>query len=155
MNLIQLFKQLQEGEALTMAEARFMSDHTTAELSSAADVANGVTKRHYYLFTFTIDPKKHKLCDDTYDKVQEYIIKQLKRKPLRICEAYLVREGGDEEAKHTHWHASVTSEKPISKDRFNYYNKIYGNIDISKSKLQTNDEALDYISKRYAPSKVV
>lgn len=105
-------------------------------------------KYYYYLITFT-------LKEDTNDeeKIHQYIKKQLQRKALKIVEAHLAKEYTKK--GRPHWHASVKSEKYLAKDRFNYFVKKYGNIDISKNNSQTLEESINYINKSTTSEQIV
>lgn len=107
-----------------------------------------ITKSHRYMITFT-------LKDDGYDdnEVKDYIIKQLKREPLQIHEAYLCHELTKK--GRSHWHAAVTSSRTLKKDRFHYYIKKYGNIDISKTRAQNLEETKNYLSKDSMAIKII
>lgn len=112
----------------------------------------GSCTQYRYLVTFTVDPRKsgHKSTNEIYD----YIYKQFKRTPLQVKQAYIVQEG-DGKKKHIHWHVAVETNKALKKDRFNYYTKKYGNIDISKTKAETLQHALKYISKEAEPQCII
>lgn len=109
---------------------------------------NNEGKTYRYLITFT-------LKNDTFeeDEVEKYIIKQLKRKPLQIIGAHINKEYTKK--GRAHWHASIESIKSLKKDRFHYYIKKYGNIDISKTKAQNLEEGINYISKDSISKKII
>ncbi len=97
-------------------------------------------KKYYYLITFTLRKDR-----DDIENVEAFIKTQAFRPALQIIKASFVREltkGG-----RPHWHMAVISTKIIKKDRFNYYQKHYGNIDISKNKHNTTVDMLDYMCK--------
>ncbi len=122
--------------------------HETFHECFKAFLKNREQKRYRYLITFTL----RKPCDDI-PAISSYIKSQLKRKPLKIEEAHLVQELT--KAGIPHWHASVITTKPLKKDRFNYYEKLYGHVDIS-STLGTNiEETLNYISKDSLPIQII
>lgn len=107
-------------------------------------------KDYHYMITFTIDPKRHDVkSEELHKEIQNYITKRTKM--LKVQQAYIVQEGGDEEEKHTHWHVSLLSKKPIKGNRFAYYKIKYGNYDYSPSKNGNNEEALNYMSKQTEP----
>lgn len=155
MDLKSLVTKLINKDTMSLAEATELHLYPKKQIFKEIDKQQGKVKLYYYLLTFTLDPKKNTLSDDLYDTVEEYICKQMKRQPLRVTESHIVREGSDEDQKHTHWHVSVICEKHLKKDRFSYYVKLYGNIDISKSQIQSNTEHLDYMSKQNTPKRVV
>lgn len=140
----EILKHLPDIKWITSSKSRFQQ---------AYNEVHGVVKQYFYLITFTVDPKKQ--GDKSTNDIKKYILKQLLRKPLNIVEAYLVQEGGAPSKKHIHWHAVVRSTKPIKKDRFHYYIKTIGNIDVSRTKTDTIQEALNYISKEHQPTRVV
>lgn len=108
---------------------------------------------YYYMITFTLDPKKNKFNDLLYDTVEKYIKKILvkvnkKYKPFYV---QLVREGGDDDHKHTHWHACVVSETCFDSTIVSYYQQKYGNIDISTNHSQNIHPTIKYMSKQSLP----
>ena len=100
-----------------------------------------------YLLTFTVGHKHDE------DEVEAYIIKQLNRKPLRLLQAYLVKEYTKKGIAH--WHCPIESAIPIKKDRFNYYKKLYGNLDLSRTKAQNLEEGINYTSKDSLARKII
>lgn len=117
------------------------------EWHEAFKLYNPHSKKYVYLVTFT---KK----DETDDSIiEKYIINQFKRKPLKITEAHIVKELTKK--GKSHWHVAVETEKPLKKDRFNYYIKKYGLIDISKNREQNIQTTLNYISKDNLPTKII
>lgn len=107
-------------------------------------------KKYYYLITFTLRKDMKHLADEA----EKYIKKQFtERPPLQIQEAYYVRELTKKGMPH--WHVSVCSTTPIAKNRFQYYNKKYGFIDVSKSKQKTLTNGMEYLSKSATPEKLV
>lgn len=105
-------------------------------------------KKYYYLVTFTIHPE----YASREREIEEYIRRQFLRVPLRIKEAWIVRELTATNVPH--WHVAVCTYKALKKDRFNYYVKKYGFVDISKSRLNSLEESLNYISKVEQPTKI-
>lgn len=104
-------------------------------------VNNNSKTNYFYLITFTV-----RECVTTKEEVlQQYIESQFKRRALRIIQADIVKEYTKK--GKVHWHVSVISEKRLLKKHFNYYTKKYGFVDISKTKIQTNEESLNYINK--------
>lgn len=93
-----------------------------------------------YMVTFTL----RSLPEDE-DVIEGYIISQFHRAPLQVVEAHISKEYTQTGVPH--WHVVVTTRKCLKKDRFHYYIKKYGNIDISRTKAQTLDEGLNYINK--------
>lgn len=127
----------------TEQDLRLFSRMSTSRINRLMDEYNGVKKTYRYLITFTLDPKKG---PHNIEKIEEYIVKQFHRKPLGILHAEYVKEGNGQD-KHIHWHAAVETSKPLKKDRFNYYIKLYGKLDISRTKAQNLEETLNYINK--------
>lgn len=104
-------------------------------------------KTYTYMITFTIDPKKHDVKDTKlHDIIAEYVVGfACKRNALR---ADVVKEGTDEDHKHTHWHLGLELKKYL--DFFNflkYYRKIYGKVDVSRSWSNDYNNVLIYINK--------
>ncbi len=109
------------------------------------------TKRYYcYLITFTLTKM---YSPDALETIKKYVISQMKRPALRIKEAHYVQELTKNGIPH--WHFSVKSEKYIAKNRFNYYEKKYGFVDISKSVSNSLDESLNYINKVSPSVKII
>ncbi len=107
-------------------------------------------KKYYYLITFTL---KAKPSEEDEKKIEKYILSQMKRKALRISKADYVKEYTKEGVAH--WHIAVEAGKYIAKNRFNYYIKQYGYIDISKTKIQSRSEMLNYINKTDKSIKIL
>ncbi len=99
-------------------------------------------KHYYYLITFTLKPNIDK---EKYDKIEEYIISQMKRPALKITEAHYVREYTKNHIAH--WHVSLSCLKCLPKNRFNYFEKLYGHVDISKTTDKSLNEGINYINK--------
>jgi hypothetical protein len=100
-------------------------------------------KFYYYMITFTIRDEH----DSIHETIEDYIKSQFTDRPaLGIVEATL----GMELTKRGihHWHVVVKSTKHIAKDRFQYYEKLYGKVDISKNYSQNLNDGLNYISKK-------
>lgn len=154
MNLHDKAKAILLKEEYSYQDANFLSEIPKKVLYKVMDEISGKVKTYCYLCTFTKDPTKVK--DVTDDFLFSYVKKQFLREPLKIVTAYIAQEGGeDDENKHVHWHVAVKTTKPLKKDRFNYYIKKYGNIDIDKSKCNTIDEAVNYLSKTSTPIQVI
>lgn len=107
-------------------------------------------KSYYYLITWTINKN---ICTKSESDVDAYIRDQHRRAPLQITSAYLCKEYTKKGVPH--WHSSVITKTPLKKDRFNYYRKTIGNIDISKTKHNSNLESLNYISKSTIPEQLI
>lgn len=98
-------------------------------------------KKYYYLITFTLKPD----VDVVDIIIENYIIQRLKRKALNIIKCGFVKEYTKNGVAH--WHAAVISTKYISKDRFKYYEKLYGIVDIDKNYSQNYEFMNTYINK--------
>lgn len=121
-------------------------------LSKLCDKARG--KRYHYMMTFTIDPSRHDTNNlDLQTEIENYIKKRTKT-IKSVIESYIVKEGGDDDHKHTHWHVSILSDQPIKKSRWSYYNTLYGMFDYSPSRDGNNQEALNYMSKQRVPELI-
>lgn len=108
-------------------------------------------KKYRYLITFTLDPKRNRDKTKEYleEACEQYVTNQAWRDPLHIIYYAFVKEYT--KSGQPHWHAVVITTKPLKKDRFNHYIKLYGNIDISKTKVTNIQESLNYISKEGIP----
>lgn len=105
---------------------------------------------YHYMITFTIDPNKHPKVDTELTKrIEDYITAQSTRSGLHIKEMHYVKEF--HKNGRPHWHVSLSTTKSIKKALFSYYQKIYGNIDFSRSKGKNNQDALAYMSKSGTP----
>ncbi len=107
-------------------------------------------KRYYYLITFTLSDE-NKDADEV--NVYNYIKSRLQRSALQVEKAHLVIEYTKQDRPH--YHASVISKKYISKDRFKYYIKKYGFVDISKNHSQNYETMLKYITKSDIPEQII
>lgn len=106
---------------------------------------------YYYLVTFTIDPKINTSSDD---EIESYIKKQFTDRPsLKVLEAHIVKEFTQKGIAH--WHVSCKTGKPLKKDRFHYYMRKYGQIDISKNRHKNLNDGLNYISECDTPTRLV
>lgn len=108
-------------------------------------------RRYYYLLTFTLNPKLE--VDETEDEIEKYIITRVKRKALKIVKAHIVKEYTKKGVAH--WHVATKSKRYISKDRFKYFEKKYGFIDISKNHSQNYNFMMDYITKSNIPKEII
>ncbi len=107
-------------------------------------------KRYFYMITFTLNDENK---DQDEKKIQKYIMSRVKRSALHVLKAHIVNE---KTSKGTpHWHVAVESSKYISKDRFKYYTKQYGFVDISKNHSQNYETIMKYISKESKPIQFI
>jgi len=105
-------------------------------------------KKYYYLVTFTLRP------DIGEEGIEDYIISQFENRiPMQVEKAYIVKEYTKKQK--THWHVSVCTNKFLKKNMFNYYVRKYGFVDIRKSRLNSIEESLNYISKVDTPKELV
>jgi len=112
----------------------------------------GINKKHYfYLCTFTLSVN---VCPSVrkVNEIEEYIIRQFRRVPLKIVQAYYAKEYTKKNIPH--WHVAVETTKFLSKNSFNYYQKIYGFVDISRSRINSIEESLNYINKDNVSIKI-
>ncbi len=86
--------------------------------------------------------------------IEKYIISQFTERPaLCVKEAHIVKEYT--KANVPHWHIAVKTTKFLAKNRFNYYEKKFGMIDISKSTNKSLQESINYINKDILSTKIV
>lgn len=118
---------------------------------------------YYYMLTFTLNPKlaerneaylgDGRFRESWYNRVEKYIKKLSQNKAWELDFFAIVREGGDEQHKHVHWHVSIKTRKYFDfKRNLSYYMKLYGNVDKQLSKLSTNKYAYKYMSKQCEPT---
>lgn len=102
-------------------------------------------KRYMYLVTFTLK------TDSIKDALQaeEFVKSQAERTALQIKKYAYVKELTKQGTPH--FHVVVETLKPLKRNRFQYYEKLFGSVDISRTKGQTTQEALQYISKDSTP----
>lgn len=100
-------------------------------------------KYYYYMVTFTIEDEH----DPIHETIEDYIKQQFTNRPaLGVVEAHMSTELTKRNIHH--WHVSVKTTKHLAKDRFQYYEKLYGKIDISKNHSQNLNDSLNYIAKK-------
>lgn len=130
-----------------------MNAHNLSKMhnSKIRDILFG--KEYVYMLTFTLDPKKNKFSEDLYNDVEQYILKLIRRISFKKC--IWVREGSDDDHKHTHWHIGIITNDFLRKSDYSKtYVKKYGNIDHSKSKTKDFKHIEDYLSKQSPPSNL-
>lgn len=107
-------------------------------------------KAYRYLLTFTLKPE----AVSKSEQAQAWLYKQAERRDtLGIRLMFIARETTKKNVPH--WHVVIETSKPLKADRFHYYRSLYGYVDLSRTKAQTIQEALNYISKESAPVKLV
>lgn len=113
-------------------------------------------KSYIYLVTFTIDPKLNTDmdADELEEAIETYVESQVDRQ-VSLGITYYAYSKEYTKAGQAHWHAVLKTTKPLAKNRFAYYGKSYGNIDISRTKSTTHLEALEYISKDVLPTILI
>lgn len=144
MEICQTYYDLVIGGHTTQAAKYFVKHNTTItkNMNEFFDTLCDSKKHYYYMVTFNLKPE----CVSKADEIDSYIRKQFTHRPaLQIVDANISRELT--KAGVDHWHVQVTTTTPLSKDRFDYYIKRYGCIDISKSYSQNPKNTLKYISK--------
>lgn len=129
-------------------DKRMLRTYLSQEIVSYAKKLANENKTYRYLVTFTL-----KEDGQDEDKIEAYIIKQLHRDPLKIIEAHLAKEYTKN--GRAHWHCPIATKKPLKKDRFHHYIKLYGSIDISKTKAQNLLEGINYINKDAVSKKII
>lgn len=101
-----------------------------------------------YLLTFTL---RQELWADQEQigKAEQYIKDQINRDALGFVKFAYVQEIG--KGGNPHFHVSCETTKPIKSNRFCQYEKVYGHVDVSRTKGKSSAESLNYISKQNAP----
>lgn len=147
MSYEQIFKKLASREELTESELKCV---VTSEFHAAFSkhLKNSTCRRYIYMLTFTIDANKGK-GEEFYSAAEKIVIDTAERTALQLLQYQYVKEYTKQGIPH--WHALVVTKKPLKKDRFNYYIKKFGNIDISKNKAQQSSEIINYMSKISEP----
>lgn len=103
-----------------------------------------------YMITFTLKPEMAD-CDSRVFKSD--IIKRLKRPGLSIIKCYLVKELTKKGV--VHYHAAVSSNKYICKNRFKKLSEKYGFIDISKNHVNSLKTMMKYMTKSNKPERIL
>lgn len=117
------------------------------------DSQSKVRDKKVYLITFTIDPKKHPdITDQLCRDIEDYIIKQPNRTALHIKNMSYVKEM--HKNGRPHWHTCVTTTRAIRSDAFRQYERVYGNVDISRNKHTNDADILAYMSKDSDPINI-
>lgn len=104
-------------------------------------------KRYSYFITFTQDPKKKHF--NKVDYIEKRILKLLRGKQAHAKYCAYVREGGDKEDKHIHWHVLLESTTFVKKyDIIRNYTKEIGNVKFETKFCYDYTKTLNYISKQ-------
>lgn len=108
------------------------------------------SKVYQYMVTFTIDPSKHPIITDELEvKIIGYLESQPDRPSLQVIECSYVKELC--KSGKPHFHMKICTRKALRSDAFSQYVKVYGNVDISRSK-HTNGKHIDiYMNKENVP----
>lgn len=142
-----------ERELLTPEQLRFFCDPDFCKILKKKIIDKDRSYR--YLITFTLSPKLNTDLDpkDLEKVVEELVVSTAKREALGITYFAFAKEYTKKGVAH--WHVAIETTKCLKKNRFQYYTKTYGNVDISKTKGTTLIEALNYISKDTVPTVLV
>lgn len=142
-----------EREGLTPKQLRYFLDQDFLKILKEKIILKD--KCYRYLLTFTLSPKLNIDEDpkDLEEIVEAFIEDQSKRGAL--CITYFAYAKEYTKAGQAHWHVAIETSKCLKKNRFQYYTKTYGNLDISKTKGTSIQEALNYISKDTVPTVLV
>ncbi len=105
-------------------------------------VNENTIKSYYYMITFTL---KNDCSKEEELTIQDYILSQMERPALKIVKAFYVKEKTKQ--GRAHWHVAVQTKRFLCRNRFNYYCKKYGHIQVSKNHCQTLQEMMNYINK--------
>lgn len=151
MNHVQRFYELQDTPK---EQAIYLGQHLgaiTANIKGYLKNKDEVNKLYRYMITFTL---KEKMSTSDINKAINFIKSQFNDRPaLKIKQAVMVQELTKEGVEH--WHVVVSSRKSISKDRFNYFTKIYGFVKIQKNIHNNIWDGLNYIAKTSTPETLV
>lgn len=147
MSYEQIYAKLVSGEELTKTELGIIVTQDFHK-SFTKYLKNTTSRRYYYMLTFTIDATKGN-TEEFYSAAEKIVKETAERSALQLLQFQYVKELTKKGIPH--WHALVVTKKPLKKDRFNYYIKKFGNIDISKNRAQQSTEILNYISKISEP----
>lgn len=139
---------------LNKEQLKYFTDETFLKLLRKR-ILKDAKKAHRYLITFTINPSLNTdiNAEELEDIIEQFVEAQAERSALGIT--YFAYSKEYTKAGRAHWHCVVVTTKPLPKNRFQYYTKTYGHVDISKTKVTTTLEALDYISKDVAPKVLI
>lgn len=156
-DLIRKFQSIEDDDELTEffmdnVVKKGIVDKFTKSIKEHSIAKEMERRGYYYMLTFTLDPKKHAFTDRYYDRVEKYIRGLVNNKAWNLLFFAYVREGGDEDHKHVHWHVSIKCSKALGvMKNIQYYKKRFGNVDKSRSKHSNNISAHKYMSKQSEP----
>lgn len=105
--------------------------------------AKAMPDEYKYMITFTLDPKKVDMRDESKKVIiEDYIVGLLK-----VPENHRFYYSREHEDTNTHWHTIIHRKTPFKQDKLAYYKKKYGNFDVSRSKILTDDSSIKYLGK--------
>lgn len=159
MNLAETFYSLPSSDEKDEYFQQILAQGNYANFEKQVKVHLNKPKKkehYYYMLTYTLDPRLAErvggFTNSYYDRVERYITKQAQNKSWGLTFFAYVREGGDNEHKHTHWHVSIRTNKYFDfVKNTSYYAKLYGSVDKQDSILSTNIYAKKYMSKQSPP----
>lgn len=142
--LSEYFKLLEEhgGDIRNPIPLDFYIKHQKDILNDAKNAK--FPGEYKYMITFTVDPKKHPNMNSAefQTRVSDYIIKLLKPLSDRF---YFVQEHSD---TNVHWHCVIHRATRFPFVKLQYYKKVYGSVDVSKSRDVLNDQnSINYLKK--------
>lgn len=110
-------------------------------------------KLYYYFLTFTLDPRLAERVggfrESYYERVERYIYKLIQNNKWYTEYISIVREGGDDVDKHTHWHVYIVTTKYFdSGSKLGHYRKLYGNTKLLVSNRNFVPHAYHYMEKQ-------
>lgn len=108
-------------------------------------LVDSLEKTYIYMITFTL---RREMASEE-EHAEEFIRRQAQRSALGLLSFVYVKEYTKKGVAH--WHVVVETTKPLKKNRFDYYTKKFGSIDLSRTKGTNTQEALQYISKESEP----
>lgn len=107
------------------------------------DARNWEPKKEYkYMLTFTMDPKKIENNQSNRDKIELYICNLMRKAETSKC--YYSKE---HELTNCHWHVILHRNKALESNYLSYYKKVFGHVDVSRSKILGDTESTKYLSK--------
>lgn len=147
-------KRFYELKDTPREQAKYLGQHLQAINSNIKQYLKDEDQKnfqYFYLVTFNLAKKPDA---KTLIAIKRYIVDQFQDRPaLKITRAVLVMEYT--KAGVEHFHVSCSTKIPLSKDRFNYFTKLYGFVDISKNTTKNLNDGLNYIAEDYAPETLV
>lgn len=125
-----------------------LTNMTYNEMKTFNKCFSKLFKSYTTMVTFTIDPKRHDVNDKKLlEKIEDYVLQFPHNKKCDVQRADYVREGTDEDHKHTHWHLGLETLEPFLAKTTKYYESLYGHVDISRSYDNNYNNIIEYINK--------